>query len=362
MSFLHQSVYRCNRPSYSYVSTSRHPTIAPHASEATSSEASSSSNASTMHLKADCNRLDQLLRELTSIPPTGPVATSVLLEPMASREEAVLSHIRQHTESFKTFGSGLQKVPKRIYSLDELRLNKIETPKILSPKDTELTKTRNIALAAFSSLLAAVAITSGFNHVLPLLISSTFLLFLDTISSQGRGEALITDTLGGIFFPKYRERVSIHEAGHLLIAYSVGILPKAVTLSSLDTFLTYKSLGVQAGSLFLDSEFQNEVGSGKLSSSSLDKFTCVCLGGVIAEYLVYGESEGGVNDISQLDALFRGLGFSQAKSDGEVRWAVLNCAFILRENATLHRSIAEAIRKGKPSIGELVHMIEGGAF
>lgn len=283
-----------------------------------------------------------------------------LLSRSADKEAEVVSFMQLHQESFKSFGSRLYAVPKRIYNLEELRLNKIETTAILSPADTELNNTRNIALAAFASLVAAVAIGSGGNmgQVLALLVASTFLFFLDTIAYGGQGETLIVDTLGGLLFSSYRERVALHEAGHILVAYYCGILPKAITLSSLDTLLRYKSLGIQAGTLFLDSEFQIEVSKGKLSSSSLDKYTCICLAGVIAEYLCFGRAEGGVNDIRQLDALFRAIGFSQAKSDGEVRWAVLNCAFILREKAALHKSIAEAIKTQAPTIGQLVKLIE----
>lgn len=51
-----------------------------------------------------------------------------------------------------------------------------------------------------------------------------------------------------------------HEAGHFLIAYLVGILPKGYTLSSLDALKKEGSLNIQAGTAFVDFEFLEEVG------------------------------------------------------------------------------------------------------
>lgn len=50
-----------------------------------------------------------------------------------------------------------------------------------------------------------------------------------------------------------------HEAGHFLIAYLVGILPRGYTLSSLEAFQKEGSLNVQAGTAFVDAEFLEEV-------------------------------------------------------------------------------------------------------
>lgn len=47
----------------------------------------------------------------------------------------------------------------------------------------------------------------------------------------------------------------------------------------------FRALNVQAGTQFCDSEFQTEVNSGRLSSSSLNKFSCIALAGVATEYL-----------------------------------------------------------------------------
>lgn len=46
-----------------------------------------------------------------------------------------------------------------------------------------------------------------------------------------------------------------------------------------------RQFNVQAGTQFCDARFQREVASGQLSSTSLDKFSCVALAGVATEWL-----------------------------------------------------------------------------
>ena len=64
---------------------------------------------------------------------------------------------------------------------------------------------------------------------------------------------------------------------------------------------------MQAGTQLCDSAFQREVLNGKLSSSSLDDFSCIALAGVATEYLRFGRAEGGKGDVAQLDAMLKGL-------------------------------------------------------
>lgn len=49
--------------------------------------------------------------------------------------------------------------------------------------------------------------------------------------------------------------------------------------------------------------------------------------------------------------------FSQLKADGEVRWAVLNVATMLKRYAGLQDRLATAMQQGRP-MGELLELIE----
>lgn len=67
-----------------------------------------------------------------------------------------------------------------------------------------------------------------------------------------------------------------HEAGHFLIAYLLGVLPKGYTLSSLEAFIKERSLNVQAGTAFVDFEFAEEVNFLILSSLIVPSFYFTC--------------------------------------------------------------------------------------
>eukprot|EP00775_Hariotina_reticulata_P003299 gene3299-3575_t len=196
------------------------------------------------------------------------------------REAVALADAAMAHGVFKAFGRGLQ-VPKRIYTIEELRLNKIEPEKLLSPTDDSLNSVRSIAQAAAAVGLAALAYFSGFDggKVFGALTAASFLLVVDQVANMGGGEALVVDTLGRVLTPLYHKRVTLHEAGHFLVAYLVGLLPRDYTLSSLDAFARYRALNIQAGCNFCDGGFEGEVAAGRVSSTSLDKFTCVAVAG-----------------------------------------------------------------------------------
>lgn len=61
--------------------------------------------------------------------------------------------------------------------------------------------------------------------------------------------------------------------------------------------------------------------------------------------------------MAQLDRLFSALGFTQKKADGQVRWAVLSVAALLRRLAPLHDRVAAMMAEGR-SVGACVEAIE----
>lgn len=258
----------------------------------------------------------------------------------------------------RCFGAARQ-VPQRLYSLDELKLNGIDTASFLSPVDITLGSIeRNLQLAAVSGGFAAW-LAFGFSQLqmLYLTLGLLFLWTLDLVSFDGGVRNLVLDTIGHNLSQKYHNRVIQHEAGHFLIAYLLGILPKGYTLSSLEALMKEGSLNVQAGTSFVDFEFLDEIDGGKVSAKMLNRFSCIALAGVAAEYLLFGYSEGGLGDIDKLDKLFKSLGFTQKKADSQVRWAVLNTILILRRHERARSQLAETMSSGK-SVGSCIDIIE----
>mmetsp|Transcript_18401 Transcript_18401/g.51580 ORF Transcript_18401/g.51580 Transcript_18401/m.51580 type:complete len:357 (-) Transcript_18401:378-1448(-) len=275
------------------------------------------------------------------------------LDDLLSRDEQqkALEFVQRKKDEgvLKHYGINVQMgVPKRQYTIEELRLNKIDAPKIISPTDSSLSTARRLLQVAALAGLTSVAYTSEFDagRIIWTTFALIFAVIFDQVANGGGGQGLLVDSLGRIINPSYKQRVALHEAGHMLVAYIVGILPRAYTLSSWDAFVRYRALNVQAGTQFCDTQFQAEVASGRLSSSSLDRFTCVALAGVVTEYLRFEQAEGGLGDILQLDVMLKALGFSQMKADSEVRWAVLNVAAILRRYSALQDKLADAMDKG----------------
>jgi len=278
----------------------------------------------------------------------------------ASREKEAVSLVRELVESgeLKAFGQGRQ-VPKRSYTIEELRLNKINTKDFLAPEDTTLDDVRTrLQLSAAAGLLAGF-VTHAVDtfYLVQTIIFLGLILTADQVANAGGLEALVVDSAARVLNSTYHERVAKHEAGHLLIAYLLGLLPKGYTLSSWEAFMENRRLNFQAGTTFCDSEFQEEIAQGKLSSSSLDVYACVALAGVATEWLRYGRAEGGLSDIMQLDNLMRALGFTQAKADDQVRWAVLNVVTLLRRHEKVQDKLANAMMRNA-SISECIRVIE----
>ncbi|KAJ4967983.1 hypothetical protein NE237_014684 [Protea cynaroides] len=327
-----------------------------------------------MGLLVDCSGL--LVCARVRVPVFRPVGSSQNISRLQ-----VLEHVDEHLEKgnerlalslvkdlqgkpggLRGFGAARQ-VPQRLYSLDELKLNGIVTQSILSPTDATLGSIeRSLQLVAVSGGLSAWG-AFGFTQQQILFLSLGFLFIwsVDAVSFNGGIGSLVLDTVGHILSPKYHNRVIQHEAGHFLIAYLLGILPKGYSLSSLEALRKEGSLNVQAGTAFVDFEFLEEVNTGKVSAKMLNRFSCIALAGVATEYILFGYSEGGLADIDQLDRLLKSLGFTQKKADSQVRWAVLNTILILRRHEKARSELAKAMSMGS-SVGFCIQAIEKAIY
>ncbi|CAO2202801.1 unnamed protein product [Urochloa humidicola] len=277
-------------------------------------------------------------------------------------DEAALSLVRGSLGDdggLRGFGAARQ-VPQRLYKLDELKLNGIDTSAFLAPVDLTLGSIeRNLQIAAvLGGLSISAALELSQLQILFLVLGLLSLWSVDFVYFGGGVRNLVLDTIGHYLSQKYHNRVIQHEAGHFLIAYLLGVLPKGYTITSLDTLVKQGSLNVQAGTAFVDFEFLEEIDTGKLSAMMLNKFSCIALAGVATEYLLYGVAEGGLADINKLDGLLKSLGFTQKKADSQVRWAVLNTVLMLRCHEKARSQLAEAMSSGK-SVGTCIEVIEG---
>ncbi|XP_057961562.1 uncharacterized protein LOC131153338 isoform X7 [Malania oleifera] len=227
-------------------------------------------------------------------------------------ERAALSLVKDlqgKPGGLRCFGAARQ-VPQRLFTLDELKLNGIETSSLLAPVDATLGSIeRNLQLAAIVGGISAWNVF-GFNaqQILYLSLGLLFLWTLDSVSFNGGVGSLVLDTIGHTFSRKYHNRVI-------------------------------------------------QVNAGKVSAVMLNRFSCIALAGVATEYLLYGYSEGGLADIDKLDSLLKSLGFTQKKANSQVRWAVLNTFLILRRHEKARAKLAAAMMLAM-SVGTCIDIVE----
>ncbi|XP_022154617.1 uncharacterized protein LOC111021838 [Momordica charantia] len=230
----------------------------------------------------------------------------------------------------------------------------------------------------------------------------TQISLLDEISAE-KLESLIA---GSGHSSRYEEEHLIcaeHEAGHFLVGYLLGVLPREYEVPSIQTlsqnrfaegkvsFVGFEFLG-EIDSFKILSEnadmrkFRNRAANnGRISLKTLKQFSCVTLGGLVAELLVAGNSDGHLADIlkvstpgqlyvplnspfafsttsflshlHQLESVLRWLGLSKANADLHLKWAATNTVFVLSRHCETRSRLAEAMALGKP-IGICIDTIE----
>ncbi|GLU12674.1 hypothetical protein SLE2022_293360 [Rubroshorea leprosula] len=220
----------------------------------------------------------------------------------------------------------------------------------LSPKKWGSSGTTSIPLVA---LLGGVSylLSQGID-IRPNLAAILGLAFIDSIFLGGTCLALISS-----YWPPYRRRILVHEAGHLLVAYLMGCPIRGVILDPIAAM----QMGIQgqAGTQFWDEKMSNELAEGRLGGSAFDRYCMVLFAGIAAEALVYGEAEGGEND----ENMFRSIcvllqpPLSVAQMSNQARWSVLQSFNLLKWHRHAHRAAVTALESGG-SLSIVIRRIE----
>ncbi|KAK1282338.1 hypothetical protein QJS10_CPB22g00337 [Acorus calamus] len=220
----------------------------------------------------------------------------------------------------------------------------------LSPKKWG---TSGISRAALVAFLGGVSflVSQGID-IRPNLATILALSLMDSIFLGGSCLAQIF-----CFWPPYRRRVLVHEAGHLLTAYLLGCPIRGVILDP----IVAVQMGIQgqAGTQFWDEKLANELAEGRLSGAAFDRYCMVLFSGIAAEALVYGEAEGGEND----ENLFRSIcvllqpPLSIAEMSNQARWSVLQSYNLLKWHKNAHRAAVKALECGH-SLSTVIRRIE----
>lgn len=138
----------------------------------------------------------------------------------------------------------------------------------------------------------------------------------DAFQFQSVGLTLALDTLAQLF-PRYRQRVLHHEAGHFLTAYLLGLPIESYTLSMREALQNGRF--AQAG-VILEQPKVNQVPWVK---DNITKLCTVWSAGGAAEVLTYGSVQGDEKDLQQQRSTLKALGLSpvlyerQAKAEAQ---------------------------------------------
>ncbi|KAH9677049.1 ATP-dependent zinc metalloprotease [Citrus sinensis] len=220
----------------------------------------------------------------------------------------------------------------------------------LSPKKWGVSGSSRVALVAFlggTSFLLSQGI-----DIRPNLAVILGLALVDAIFLGGVCLAQISS-----YWPPYKRRILVHEAGHLLIAYLMGCPIRGVILDP----IVAMQMGIQgqAGTQFWDEKMNNELAEGRLSGTAFDRYSMVLFAGIAAEALIYGEAEGGEND----ENLFRSIcvllqpPLSMAQMSNQARWAVLQSYNLLKWHKHAHLEAVKALESGS-SLSVVIRRIE----
>ncbi|GJV19362.1 ATP-dependent zinc metalloprotease [Tanacetum coccineum] len=220
----------------------------------------------------------------------------------------------------------------------------------LSPKKWGLSRNSSIVLATFFGGLSYL-IDHGVD-LRPQLAVVLGLAMVDSVFLGGTCLAQISS-----YWPPYKRRILVHEAGHLLVAYLMGCPIRGVILDP----IVAMQMGIQgqAGTQFWDENLQNELAEGRLTGIAFDRYCMVLFGGIAAEALVYGEAEGGEND----ENLFRSIclllepPLSVAKMSNQARWSVLQSYNLLKWHKHAHQAAVKALESGG-SLSVVIRSIE----
>ncbi|CAN0920659.1 hypothetical protein LINGRAHAP2_LOCUS32162 [Linum grandiflorum] len=96
---------------------------------------------------------------------------------------------------------------------------------------------------------------------------------------------------------------------------------------------------------------------GSISSKTLNAFSCIILGGLVAEYLAFGHAEGHLADLEKLHNTIKWLGMSESNARFQMKWAALNTIFILDNHQQARERLVEAMAEGR-SVGLCIDAIE----
>jgi len=143
------------------------------------------------------------------------------------------------------------------------------------------------------------------------------------------------------------------------LCYLLGVPLRGYVTSAWEARNKYPEIKGQAGTIFYDGRFADEIASGKVTRSSLNRLSIITMAGIAAEAIRYDRAEGGASDEQSLVSFFTSIQppWTLARIQGQARWAVMQAVLLLREHKASYDALAQAMAEGK-GLGDCVLAIE----
>jgi hypothetical protein len=235
----------------------------------------------------------------------------------------------------------------------------------LTPQPTNTLLLAGVALAVVE-VLVSVSTAIPLNV---LALVTVALVLLDRIAVNG---AVLESALK-VLQPGTQKKIVQHEAGHFLAAYLLGCPVEGIVLSAWAALRDGRFGGrqVSAGTSFYDPQLSSQMnsGGGKITRSSIDRYSTIVMAGIAAEAFQNGRADGGAGDELALIAFLSQLNANSPRSaplwtgDGirnQARWGAMQAVMLLKAYRPAYDALVDAMERGG-SLGECVYAIEKAA-
>jgi hypothetical protein len=248
----------------------------------------------------------------------------------------------------------------------------------LTPRPTNTLLLAGIALAALE-FWASSAFAISINL---LTFATVSLVLLDRVAANGA----VVESLLKVLQPGTQRKVVQHEAGHFLAAYLLGCPVEGVVLSAWAALRDGRFAGrqVSAGTSFYDPQLSEQMngGRGRVTRSSVDRYSVIVMAGIAAEADQNGRADGGAGDELALVAFLSQLNAASSSSSpsmyrlptastspptwnydsirNQARWGAMQGVLLFRRYRPAYEALVDAMERGG-SLGDCVYAIEKAA-
>lgn len=123
--------------------------------------------------------------------------------------------------------------------------------------------------------------------------------------------------------------------------------------------IKYPEILGQAGTIYYDNKFVDELSKQRVTRSSLDRLSVIVMAGIAAEALYFSKAEGGATDEKQLIQFFTIIQppWNILRIQSQARWAATQAILLIKEHREAFEAVVRGLEQNKP-VGDIIVDIE----